>query len=34
MTMQFYVFAGVLYLIVNIGLERIGKSIEHRVAVR
>jgi polar amino acid transport system permease protein len=34
MTMQFYVFAGVLYLVVNIGLERIGKSIEHRVAVR
>jgi polar amino acid transport system permease protein len=34
MTMQFYVFAGVLYLIVNIGLERIGKSIERRVAVR
>src|SRR3954447_7935881 len=34
MTMQFYVFAGVLYLIVNIGLERIGKSIENRVAVR
>jgi len=34
MTMQFYVFAGVLYLIVNIGLERIGKSIERRVALR
>jgi polar amino acid transport system permease protein len=34
MTMQFYVFAGALYLIVNIGLERIGKSIERRVAVR
>jgi polar amino acid transport system permease protein len=34
MTMQFYVFAGVLYLIVNIGLERIGKSLERRVALR
>jgi polar amino acid transport system permease protein len=34
MTMQFYVFAGLLYLIVNIGLEQIGKLLERRVAVR
>jgi polar amino acid transport system permease protein len=34
MTMQFYVFAGLLYLVVNIGLEQIGKLLERRVAVR
>jgi polar amino acid transport system permease protein len=34
MTMQFYVFAGLLYLTVNIGLEQIGKLLERRVAVR
>jgi polar amino acid transport system permease protein len=34
MTMQFYVFAGVLYLVVNIGLEQIGRLLERRVAVR
>jgi polar amino acid transport system permease protein len=34
MTMQFYVFAGLLYLVVNIGLEQIGRLLERRVAVR
>ena len=31
MTMQFYVFAGLLYLIVNIVLERVGKTVERRL---
>lgn len=34
MTMEFYVFAGVLYLILNIGLEQIGKSVERRLGAR
>lgn len=34
MTMQFYLFAGLLYLIVNFGIERLGKAVERRVAFR
>ncbi len=34
MTMEFYVFAGLLYLLVNIGLEQIGKTLERRVTMR
>jgi len=29
MTIEFYVFAGLLYLITNIGLDQIGKSLEY-----
>ncbi len=34
MTMEFYVFAGLLYLLVNIGLEQIGRTVEQRVTMR
>ena len=34
MTIQFYVFAGVLYLIVNIALDQFGKSVERRMSAR
>jgi polar amino acid transport system permease protein len=34
MTMEFYVFAGLLYLLVNIGLEQIGRTVESRVTMR
>jgi polar amino acid transport system permease protein len=34
MTMEFYVFAGLLYLLVNIGLEQIGRTVERRVTMR
>ena len=34
MTIQFYVFAGVLYLIVNIALDTLGRSIERRLGTR
>ena len=34
MTMQFYLFAGLLYLIVNFGIERLGNAVERRVAFR
>lgn len=32
LTLDFYLVAGLLYLIVNYGIERLGKSIERRVA--
>ena len=31
LTLDFYVFAGLLYLAVNYGIERLGKTIERRV---
>ena len=31
MTIQFYVFAGIVYLVINIDLDQIGKSIERSV---
>lgn len=34
MTIQFYVFAGILYLIVNIALDLLGRSIERRLETR
>jgi polar amino acid transport system permease protein len=34
MTLEFYVFAGVLYFIVNFGIERLGKRAERRYAMR
>lgn len=34
MTIQFYVFAGVLYLVVNIALDLLGKSLERRLGAR
>ncbi|MCX5517930.1 amino acid ABC transporter permease [Kaistia defluvii] len=34
MTIQFYVFAGVLYLVVNIALDLLGKSMERRLGAR
>lgn len=34
MSMQFYLFAGAIYLILNFGIERFGKAIERRVAFR
>jgi polar amino acid transport system permease protein len=34
MTMQFYLFAGLLYLAVNFVIERLGKAVERRVAFR
>lgn len=32
LTLDFYLFAGLLYLIVNFGIERLGKAVERRVA--
>jgi polar amino acid transport system permease protein len=34
MTLDFYLFAGLLYLLVNLGIEQAGKALERRVAVR
>jgi len=34
MSMQFYLFAGAVYLVLNFGIERFGKAIERRVAFR
>jgi polar amino acid transport system permease protein len=34
MTLDFYLFAGLLYLLVNLGIEQAGKAIERRVALR
>jgi polar amino acid transport system permease protein len=34
MTIQFYVFAGILYLIVNIALDLLGRRIERRLEAR
>jgi polar amino acid transport system permease protein len=34
MTIEFYVFAGAIYLVVNIGLEQLGKSVERRLGAR
>ena len=34
MSMQFYLFAGAIYLILNFAIERFGKAIERRVAFR
>jgi polar amino acid transport system permease protein len=34
MTLEFYLLAGVLYFIVNFGIERVGKRAERRFAVR
>lgn len=31
MTIQFYVFAGILYLAINIALDQLGKAVERRV---
>ena len=31
MTIEFYVFAGVLYLVTNILLDQLGKTVERRV---
>ena len=32
LTLDFYLVAGLLYLIVNFGIERLGKAVERRVA--
>ena len=34
MTLQFYLFAGCLYFVVNFAIERLGKAVERRVAFR
>ena len=34
MTLQFYLFAGCLYLLVNFAIERLGKFVERKVAFR
>src|SRR5215212_1953490 len=34
MTLDFYLFAGLLYLLVNLGIEQAGKAVERRVAIR
>lgn len=34
MTLQFYLFAGALYLVVNFAIEQAGKALERRVAFR
>jgi polar amino acid transport system permease protein len=34
MTLDFYLFAGLLYLLVNLGIEQAGKALERRVTVR
>jgi polar amino acid transport system permease protein len=34
MTLDFYLFAGLLYLLVNLGIEQAGKAVERRVALR
>ncbi|MDQ0393809.1 amino acid ABC transporter permease [Labrys monachus] len=34
MSMQFYLFAGAVYFVLNFGIERLGKAIERRVAFR
>lgn len=34
MTIQFYVFAGIVYLVVNIALDMLGKSMERRLGAR
>jgi polar amino acid transport system permease protein len=34
MTLDFYLFAGLLYLLVNLGIEQAGKALERHVTVR
>ena len=34
MTLQFYLLAGALYLVVNFAIEQAGKALERRVAFR
>lgn len=34
MTLEFYLFTGFLYFVVNLGIERLGKRAERRFAVR
>ncbi|WP_448952562.1 amino acid ABC transporter permease [Labrys neptuniae] len=34
MTMEFYLLAGLIYLVLNFAIERLGKAIERRVAFR
>jgi polar amino acid transport system permease protein len=34
MTLEFYSFAGALYFLINFGIERLGKSVAHRFALR
>lgn len=33
MTLQFYIVAGVMYFVVNFGIERLGKHVERRTAL-
>jgi polar amino acid transport system permease protein len=34
MTMEFYLLAGAIYLVINFAIERLGKAVERRVAFR
>lgn len=33
MSLQFYFFAGLLYFVINYGIERLGKYVERKTAV-